>query len=726
MTINAPLVSLDLSFDGIALLHLVGSEWLEQARIDLSVTDLNAAMAPLLQQAGALGDNTHAVQLFIPSEQIKFLDFDHDQSWDRLALIEHILAHLNGATPYSLDELRYDFCVQEGKVYVAAIAIETLEEAESFVRAYGFDPVGCLSRPDTQTYPHMPYFGLADDPVGRMTPPTATVEHATNASDAPAQDDDAVPEPEQDETPPIVFSTLRSDDTAVTENTTSTLIAQDHSARTDAAQSLASDAPSDATGPVAIFFSRRKPKPAATPRDEKRTAPVIIPSPRTPSADLRNDAEKLTMFGKRTGQVGQDSGRNVSKPVLAAALALLVLAGGAFAYFMSSGPEVDTTIADLTPVPADQMTTLPDTPVAISLPPQDRAIRPQLGQDNNAPVVDQTGPAPLTPAAPPPSVVYSDQELQRIYAATGIWPSAPAMPATDEPKPLGDVYVASIDPTIIPHDAAALVTDTADFGDQYRPNSRPPAPAGTVFELDDLGLVKASPDGALAPDGHLVYLGKPSVVPPLRPEQGEADSSVIDLQKPILSSTGRPLIDLRPKLRPETNLAQDQAEAANDALRLLRPRAKPASIEEIAAEATQTAPQTESVAALDEGLQEVLKPKARPKGLDTSKPTQRVVAAPEDEGDEASAPTTAPNIPTNAKVSREATLKNAIKLNRVNLLGVYGSGSKKRALIRLSNGKRQMVSVGDTLDGGKVAAIGDTELRYVKRGQSVVLTIPKG
>jgi hypothetical protein len=37
-----------------------------------------------------------------------------------------------------------------------------------------------------------------------------------------------------------------------------------------------------------------------------------------------------------------------------------------------------------------------------------------------------------------------------------------------------------------------------------------------------------------------------------------------------------------------------------------------------------------------------------------------------------------------------------------------------------------MVSVGDKLDGGKVAAIGDTELRYVKSGQNVVLKLPKG
>ena len=36
-----------------------------------------------------------------------------------------------------------------------------------------------------------------------------------------------------------------------------------------------------------------------------------------------------------------------------------------------------------------------------------------------------------------------------------------------------------------------------------------------------------------------------------------------------------------------------------------------------------------------------------------------------------------------------------------------------------------MVEIGDRLDGGRVAAISDSELRYVKRGRNVVLKIPK-
>ena len=67
-----------------------------------------------------------------------------------------------------------------------------------------------------------------------------------------------------------------------------------------------------------------------------------------------------------------------------------------------------------------------------------------------------------------------------------------------------------------------------------------------------------------------------------------------------------------------------------------------------------------------------------------------------------------------------------LDLRRMNLIGVYLSSGRRSALIRLSSGKRVMVKIGDTLDGGKVAAIGDKELRYVKRGQNITLELPRG
>ncbi|MEP3686937.1 MAG: hypothetical protein ABJN05_07565 [Sulfitobacter dubius] len=83
-----------------------------------------------------------------------------------------------------------------------------------------------------------------------------------------------------------------------------------------------------------------------------------------------------------------------------------------------------------------------------------------------------------------------------------------------------------------------------------------------------------------------------------------------------------------------------------------------------------------------------------------------------------------PRFPSKTSVAKQATVKNAINLRDVNLIGVYGKPSNRRALIRLSNGRYQKVEVGDRIDGGRVSAIGDSELRYVRRGRNVVLRMP--
>ena len=85
-----------------------------------------------------------------------------------------------------------------------------------------------------------------------------------------------------------------------------------------------------------------------------------------------------------------------------------------------------------------------------------------------------------------------------------------------------------------------------------------------------------------------------------------------------------------------------------------------------------------------------------------------------------------PNLPSRANVAKEATVKNAIHLSAINLIGVYGSNSDRRALVRLKSGRYVKVQIGDRLDGGRVAAIGSGELKYVKSGRNVTLKMPTG
>jgi hypothetical protein len=46
--------------------------------------------------------------------------------------------------------------------------------------------------------------------------------------------------------------------------------------------------------------------------------------------------------------------------------------------------------------------------------------------------------------------------------------------------------------------------------------------------------------------------------------------------------------------------------------------------------------------------------------------------------------------------------------------------------VRLPSGRFVTVEVGDRLDGGRVAAIGDDSLQYIKDGENITLEVPNG
>ena len=108
-----------------------------------------------------------------------------------------------------------------------------------------------------------------------------------------------------------------------------------------------------------------------------------------------------------------------------------------------------------------------------------------------------------------------------------------------------------------------------------------------------------------------------------------------------------------------------------------------------------------------------------------SKAAAAAAPAPE-ELDEPEPTSVMPRLPTSASVAKQATEKNAIKLGDMNLIGVYGSSSNRRALVRMPNGKFVKVSVGDRLDGGKVTAIGEGQLTYQKGSRAITIKLLKG
>lgn len=82
--------------------------------------------------------------------------------------------------------------------------------------------------------------------------------------------------------------------------------------------------------------------------------------------------------------------------------------------------------------------------------------------------------------------------------------------------------------------------------------------------------------------------------------------------------------------------------------------------------------------------------------------------------------------PSRSTVATRATIPNAIRLNEVNLVGVFGTTGDRRALVRLPSGRYVRVRVGDRVDGGRVARITESELFYQKGNRTVSLSVPRG
>ncbi|WP_223423743.1 hypothetical protein [Tateyamaria pelophila] len=317
--------------------------------------------------------------------------------------------------------------------------------------------------------------------------------------------------------------------------------------------------------------------------------------------------------------------------------------------------------------------------------------------------------------------------LEARYAVTGIWPKAPDSFEPAPLIPLEDLYVTSIDPISPALDAVALPSALSFETDRQLAVVTSPVAAGTNFAMGTDGRVIATVDGAMSPDGHLVFLGPPPLVPPATPVRFATD--------PTETGTLQTATQVRPRARPTDLIEQNERATlgglSRSELAGLRPRLRPQALQQQEEEQQKaTAPDDAPPSAL--ATTQSLRPKPRPsdfsrlvaRATPSSASTAAVATAP--------APTSVaprsvtPSIPSSASVSREATTRNAINLRQVNLIGVYGKPSDRRALIRLSNGRYQKVQVGDRLDGGRVSAIGDSELRYQKGSRNVVLKMPKG
>ncbi len=297
-------------------------------------------------------------------------------------------------------------------------------------------------------------------------------------------------------------------------------------------------------------------------------------------------------------------------------------------------------------------------------------------------------------AGKPPLLPPSRSETASAAALAAAAISAPAVqPVTAAGASLvtaGDTAAAA------PTEAALPPSDPAMAG--FRPRPRPEGLAPAVAPTAD--------DAALSNEAAAEFAG---LRPLPRPASVlTAAAAVLPASAPTdLGAQGASLT-----AQAEAKLAEAAAlEAQNPSIVAIsmRPAARPTDLSgaveaAVAAAVREPAPEaTIEVAAAA--------PEAKPEEIDELNEPETTKAA--------------PSIPTKANVAKQATYANAINLSKINLIGTYGTDSRRYALVRQANGKYKKVKIGDKIDGGTVKAITETEVRYQKGGRLVSLKMPK-
>ncbi|WP_309668411.1 translation initiation factor 2 [Tabrizicola sp.] len=292
------------------------------------------------------------------------------------------------------------------------------------------------------------------------------------------------------------------------------------------------------------------------------------------------------------------------------------------------------------------------------------------------------------PLVPPPR---SEVAIAAAEAAALLTP-----PLAEVPPPADIVVTDTVVTDTVVTDAALPPADPALK--EFRPKPRPEGLLPAAASPEDDAALAVGADGGFA---RLRPLPRPTTVSAAAALANPAPAEAADLGAQAASLIAQ---------NEATLAAVAAAEAANPSVVAIsrRPMTRPRDLSravEAAVAAAVREPEPEVVASAEPA------PDLKPEELD--------------EVNEPDVTSAAPKIPTKANVAKQATFVNAINLSKTNLIGVYGSQSKRYALIRQSNGRYKKIKVGDRIEGGTVQAITENEVRYQKGGKLISLKMPK-
>ncbi len=651
-----PDFALTFSEKSISLLYRSSNGWIPVGDVDLDVVDLGDALADLKIKAYALSATGGQVRLVIPNDQIKYLKIADGGQTGR-ALQHDIRIALNGTTPYAVHELCFDWSHGAGHIHVAAVAHEALVEAETFAINHHFDPVCFVAKPPEGAFVGEVFFG-----------PATGWRDAASQKDAISAERAVLDHPAEDHS-----TGLNAFPDEPSKASCDPLVAELVTSETSGALVLSRVCPS----PVPRIGSPATTVPVAarvrlggarrSTHDSKVAAPVPQVDPVGDRANPKIDpAQDIAAVKDKPADHRIEGKPRFLGLMLTLVLLIFLLAVAVWAIVFQDGNQGrffarEFGISSFWPTPDTERRSLDESGAQFPVP-----------GVAEAPSDDDEG---LSSALPPPDVL-TPTEAQVLYAATGIWRTSPEAPPPPSLTTLNDLHVAFIDPRVQQLDAVALPgADMLRDDPPYLLEGSPVRPETEVMP-DPPGLVVATPEGRVNPDGVRIFAGRPPVVPPIR-----AMLQSVPTAEAIVTAAAPRSELVRPRARPTEQI--DSTSATQPAMRppaALRPTTQPDI----------------PLADEDEGSRPV-------SGLQSVTPVARP-----------------PNFAQIVASTRSMPL--ALQ-NTLDLIGVYGKPPTRRALVRLSNGRFQKVNIGDPLDGGRVDAIGDSTLRYSTNGRIVVLNI---
>ena len=737
-------LALDLDHEAITLLRRTGPDnegggedrWEAVAEAPLDAPDLDARLRGLRAAAEALmgdgdgdGEGGPEADLLVPASQVSILDLDLTdagvpaEAWrardaeGRRALLARALGSLTGQDARGL---AIDWRGEGPRLQIAAVAAETRAEAEEFARTYGFRPGRLLA------WPH-PEAGFLDaavlrpaastpdavpEPVADRPPGRPAAAPATPRGDRPAEDEAEAM---------TVFGARRGQDggrAGARRRAPRRLLLAGGLA---AALALASAAAltlmpgggeAELEAGEVLEGAEVAAAPDASPAPEPRpfgAEPVVVPVPPagapTPATAPSEDeapgdeapSEEVRLAVEAPAEVDPDGVDEADRARASYAATGIWRA-------TPEAPTPPTPLADdapAPPAPREEVTlaaapslapppgAAPDAPPAAMPPPPPPDARFELSADGRVEATPEGAPTPdgitvfaaapprRPPSRPPETVLPPGEAFQDPALA-----DARPRPRPEDVAPV----VAAATPEAAATDAATEPGDDTAATEPVEAaigEALAEAAVGRVVEgvAPVLTLVPTAPGAPIASSGAALV-----------------DGAAVD--RALAASLFR-----APETMPEvtvagTTIIEESTASAFAVAASQRPYARPGDLA--------PAPAPPAAASTAAGVT-----------------VRQVAAAPAPAPAPAAAPSAAPEIPTRASVARRATVENALRMNRLSLVGVFGAEGARRALVRLPSGRFEKVKVGDRIDGGRVRAIDDGRLIYARGGRNVALEMPR-